>query len=374
VKPNDKLEEVLSASRLRMRLYRPFFATLSMFAPFVVNENIPALATDGRKIHVNPSYLDEITHGEIDALLLHEVLHLALLHVPRRGDRDGTRWNIAADIVVNAIVADDAGLPLPEGTIRDPELEHLPVEEIYELLDDDALADLGLVDLIDAPIEAGELGEAERAEIAEFWEDALREAQAVQNASSHGKMPAGMQRHLANLGESRMDWRTLLWRYLVVTPTDFGGYDRRHVWQGLYLETLVHRPATLYVAVDTSGSITRDVLRSFLSEVQGIISIYPHMNIQLYYSDASLHGPYSLSRREPPPPAVGGGGTSFVPFFDAISDERDLDDTACVYLTDGWGTFPEREPDRPVIWVVPAGGRSDDSFPFGEVVRMIGAP
>jgi predicted metal-dependent peptidase len=43
-----------------------------------------------------------------------------------------------------------------------------------------------------------------------------------------------------------------------------------------------------------------------------------------------------------------------------------------VYLTDGWGEFPEHPPHLPTLWVITPGGRDDADFPFGETVRLLG--
>ena len=39
-----------------------------------------------------------------------------------------------------------------------------------------------------------------------------------------------------------------------------------------------------------------------------------------------------------------------------------------IYLTDGFGPIPEKEPEYSTLWVVPDGGRTD--FPWGEVARL----
>jgi len=48
-----------------------------------------------------------------------------------------------------------------------------------------------------------------------------------------------------------------------------------------------------------------------------------------------------------------------------------LENSVLIYLTDGYGTFPETEPDQPVLWVVTAGGLASHNFPFGSVARLI---
>ncbi|MEO6060871.1 MAG: hypothetical protein ABIQ99_02910, partial [Thermoflexales bacterium] len=44
--------------------------------------------------------------------------------------------------------------------------------------------------------------------------------------------------------------------------------------------------------------------------------------------------------------------------------------TVAVYLTDGFGDFPE-PPRIPTLWVVLPGGRDLGDFPFGETVRLL---
>ena len=127
-------QKIISASLLRLRMRSPFFATLALFAKFIPTESMPTAATDGKDIFYNPDFLQSLTTPQQDGLILHEVLHAALLHVLRRGVRDKEAWNIAADIVVNGIICQQGYFKLPEGVIRDRNLEHLSVEEIYELL------------------------------------------------------------------------------------------------------------------------------------------------------------------------------------------------------------------------------------------------
>ena len=127
-------EKIISASLLRLRMKSPFFATLALFARFVPTKSLPTAATDGKDIFFNPNFLSSLSSPQQDALILHEVLHAALLHVLRRGVRDSKLWNIAADIVVNGMIAAQGCFELPPNPIRDQKLEHLSVEEIYELL------------------------------------------------------------------------------------------------------------------------------------------------------------------------------------------------------------------------------------------------
>ena len=69
----------------------------------------------------------------------------------------------------------------------------------------------------------------------------------------------------------------------------------------------------------------------------------------------------------------GGGGTSFVPFFRYLADSPDDPVDLCVYLTDGYGEFPGKPPEMPVLWVIVGGGIESRRIPFGEVARLASA-
>ncbi len=355
----------ISAALLRLRRGSPFFAALSLFARFVPSDSVPTACTDGRDVFYNPAFLATLPAPELAAVLLHEVLHAALLHPSRVGARDRHRWNLAANIVVNGIVAAQPGMLLPDSAVRDAKLEHLSVEEIYTVLP--AVSATHCPHCL-RPL-PGE-GKGDSASIEGHWRDALRSAEAVARASAAGDLPAGFDRLLREVAEPQIDWRTALWRFLVRTPTDFGDFDRRFIHQRLYLEALTGESLRVFLAVDTSGSIDGDLLRSFAGEVTGVLRAYPHLRADLYYADAEVYGPYPLDANRPLPAPKGGGGTRFEPFFERVEAEGDPE-ALILYLTDGFGSFPARAPSSPVLWVVPPGGAADVAFPFGSVVRLV---
>jgi predicted metal-dependent peptidase len=200
----------------------------------------------------------------------------------------------------------------------------------------------------------------------------MEQANTVAAAAGQGRAPAGLIRELGTIAPSRLDWRTHLWRFLVRTPTDFQGFDRRFIGQGQYLETLEGEDLRVYVAVDTSGSVGRKEMSGFLGEVQGILAAYPHLRCLLYYADATAYGPYPLTATDPLPPPKGGGGTDFRPFFAAVARDGDTHEGGVyIYLTDGFGTFPPQPPELPVLWVITPGGIPLERVPFGEAVRLI---
>jgi predicted metal-dependent peptidase len=390
-------QRIISASLLRLRTKSPFFATLALFARFVPTSSISTAATDGKDIFFNPDYLLSLPIPQQDGLLLHEVLHAALLHCLRRGVRDRQLWNIAADIVVNGMIIQQGVFELPPGGLRDRQIEAFSVEEIYELLLKQNQSQLSLPnpDLLDPSPNSAAAGQdldqsqlnspqvldlpvldsllqTHKAALEAHWKNALQQAAVIARTTNQGKIPVGLERELGALTTAQIDWRSYLWRYLVQTPTDFQGFDRRFIGQGLYLETLIGESVQVFVAVDTSGSIDSQELQLFLSEVAGILNAYPHIQCDLYYVDAEAYGPYELNPDRSIPNPQGGGGTSFIPFFEQVDSRWDRQtQSICVYLTDGYGSFPELAPELPVLWIVTPGGAESTTFPFGEVVRLL---
>jgi predicted metal-dependent peptidase len=379
-------QKLISASIVRLRMNSPFFATLAMFTRFLPSQEIGTAGTDGKDVFYNEDFIRSLPNKQQDGLMLHEILHAALLHIPRRGTRDRETWNIAADIVINGMIAQEKFCELPTGGVRDPKLENFTVEEVYELLQSKPRQKFPHPDLLDcAPSDVEDTGygknscgsgwsriltATEKATLEAHWRNALQQAKIIAQSSQRGNIPAALLRELEQLTSPQLDWRSHLWRYLVQTPNDFQDFDRRFVGQGLYLETLSGESLRVAVAVDTSGSIDQAEMRTFLSEVRGILDAYPHIQCDLYYVDAAAYGPHELDPESPLPEPQGGGGTSFVPFFRAIK-KQDKRPALSIYLTDGYGNFPNTPPEMSVLWVVTAGGLGLEQFPFGETVRLL---
>src|SRR5512138_1016043 len=130
----DELASILSLLRTRLCTRTPFLGSLLLFAETIPTDTIPTAATNGRQILINPEFFERLTFDQQEAVLLHEVLHAALLHVPRGIGRDAKRWNIAADVVINGVLVRE-GFALPKDSIRIQALEHFSVEEVYDLLE-----------------------------------------------------------------------------------------------------------------------------------------------------------------------------------------------------------------------------------------------
>ena len=127
----------------------------------------------------------------------------------------------------------------------------------------------------------------------------------------------------------------------------------------------------VFCCIDTSGSVDDKQLGQFMGELKGILSAYPFMSCLLWYADSECYGPYKVDHINKTPFQKGAGGTDFRPFFKTLEDKSTGDkEYICIYLTDGYGDYPDIEPDIPVLWVITSGGLDNESIPFGEVCRL----
>ena len=381
--------ETISKCIIQVKRECHFFGALMLFAEIHPDKSIDTAATDGKKIIVNENFLASLKSSEQNALLLHEVLHMALLHVTRRGQRDGYVWNIAADIVVNDLIIRNTKFKLPQGAIIEKKYKDKSVEHIYEdLLKNNKYKKIifksSMIDILDKQQEGGDqdasgkkLTEAEIEEVESFWRDKLEVLKNADQFDSknkdQGSIPGGMGIEIESILEPEVDWRHALWKYVGKTPADFDDLDRRFFYRGLYLEGLLTEALEASVCIDTSGSVSDTLLEQFLAELKGILRSYPHVKCDLFYGDTELFGPYPIQTIEETPKAMGRGGTSFRPFFKYLQNNQNNlmgAHKVSIYFTDGYGDFPSKEPEDPTMWLVCKDGLGSKEFPFGEVVRI----
>ena len=122
----------LTRSRVQLLILQPFFGTLCLRLKLIPGD-LPTMATDGSRIVYNPAFVDQLKPAELEGTLAHEVMHCALGHQCRRGNRDPGLWNEAADFAINPILIAN-GFTLPAGALIDPAFANLSAEEIYARL------------------------------------------------------------------------------------------------------------------------------------------------------------------------------------------------------------------------------------------------
>lgn len=399
----------IQRSRTALLLDHPFFGALLFRLGASPSSSVATMATDGVSIFYNPEFVESLNAAELAGVLAHEVMHPALQHHTRRGDRNHARWNMACDYAINPMLI-DAGLVLPKDVLLDRRFSGMSAERIYNLIEeeknqdptngtpqsqnepagvappdekaqnsDDADAEGdptapstpgGVGQVLDAP-EPGDGGGKTLGEQAREWQIAVEQAESV--AKLAGKMPVGAIRTLESAQAARVDWRELLRRAWSETiPADYSWMrpNRRHVWAGLYLPGITSEGVgEIAIAVDCSGSVSARQLGLFEAEIRSILAEQRARLVHVLYFDAAVQKVETFQAGESISLiAVGGGGTDFQPCFDWLADQGIVPQTL-VFLTDLCGTFPNDVPAYPVIWA----STEARSAPFGQVVSMEGA-
>jgi predicted metal-dependent peptidase len=395
----------IQKARTTLLLDHPFFGTLLFRLGGKASRSVATMATDGVSLFYNPEFVDTLNAAELAGVLAHEVMHPALQHHTRRGDRNPVRWNMACDYAINPMLL-DAGLTLPKDVLVDDRFRGMSAERIYNLIEeeeqegstgesesqpgngsggseDGSLQDNLCGDEPSAPSTPGGVGQVldalapeegdglSIAEQAREWQIAVEQAETV--AKVAGKHPGGAVRALEVAQAAKVDWRELLRRAWTDTiPADYSWTrpNRRHVWSGLYLPGVISEGVgEIVIAVDCSGSVSPRQLGLFEAEIRSILAGQRPRLVQVLYFDAAVQKVETYQAGQPVSLSpVGGGGTDFRPCFEWL-DEQGILPQSLVFLTDLCGTFPSDGPPYPVIWA----STEARSVPFGQVVPMEGA-
>jgi len=372
------MEEIMDAklkiSRANTRLYikHPFFGSLSMSLQF---KQAPdgTMATDGRAVFWCEDFVTSITEDELTGVIAHEVMHVALKHHLRRGERDANVWNEACDYAINLLVL-DAGLSLPEGGLVDEAYKGMTAERIYDLLIQDPSKQQGAPEwgeVVDMTNEDGTaMGEAERQQ-AEAETD-IRVFMAAESAKAVGKLSNAIAGLIDEMRKSKVDWRDKLRRFIGGDQPDDYSFRKpnRKAWhQYRTIMPSVERSGAgnLVVAVDTSASVSNSELQQFLGEINAISDDTCPTSVTVIQCDTGIRDVRRYEQGEVIDSfeVQGRGGTRVTPVFDYVDDNGIQVDTL-VYLTDlEVHDFPE-QPDYPVLWV----STSADVAPWGEVAMV----
>jgi predicted metal-dependent peptidase len=393
----------LTKARTALLLDHPFFGALLFRLAFCETSSVATMATDGVSLFYNPRFAEELPPGELVGVLAHEVMHPALHHDSRRGDRDPKRWNAACDYAINPLLV-EAGLQLPQDGLLDARFAGMSAEQIYNLLDpqqeepkSDSQAGTegqhtespggpeaspdhpvapetpgGFAQVLDTPrpaaLDAPDYAVQQTEEHEREWQIAVEQAENI--ARFAGNVPAGLERSLEAGDKASVDWREVLRRTFSETlPADYTWVrpNRRHIWKGLYLPGIAREGVgEIVIAVDCSGSISKRVLGLFQSEIGALVAEHQPERVHVLYFDAEVHRQDLFERGETIALSpAGGGGTAFGPVFAHLEDQGIVPHSLIV-LTDMEGSFPTQEPPYPVIWASTEPGRA----PFGATVSL----
>ncbi|ESQ14194.1 MAG TPA: hypothetical protein DDY14_04660 [Chromatiaceae bacterium] len=197
-----------------------------------------------------------------------------------------------------------------------------------------------------------------------------RMAGAAQQAMQAGRLGGELKRMIDHLLQPSLPWRMLLARYMNSLSRDDYSWSRPSRREGEYImPSLRNHQLDVVVALDTSGSIKDNEVQEFIDEIDAL-KAQVRARITLLPCDAELcsGAPFLFEPWEQfcrPKDLVGGGGTSFRPVFEWVERQAMRPDLL-VYFTDADGSFPDRDPNYPVIWLI----KGRRTVPWGQRIQL----
>jgi predicted metal-dependent peptidase len=336
-----------------------------------VVDNCPTAYTDGVNKRYGRKFVEELSEPELQALVLHENLHVALNHIGRfrqKFEEDPQLMNVCADYVVNDIIVsigDTDFLKLPEGGLYDRKYHNWSVNEVYKDLkkkkdeekkDGQSLptglgktqaetGDVGVGNL--KPLDEHDFGASkdmtieEKKAVAKDIDDALREGQILA-----GKLGGKTPRSIDELLQPKVDWKAELREFISSSIKGNDEYtwrkfNKRLMANDIYMPSMENESiGELVVAIDTSGSIGTVELTEFATELVSICNTVTPEKIRVVWWDYDVHGEQSFNVDDYGNIAhllkpKGGGGTRLSCVSDYIVKEN-IDAEAVVVFTDGY--------------------------------------
>ena len=386
------INEEISRCIIKMLLKEPFYAHFLSGVIREVTDKVPTAAVGFKSgkiaLYVNENFfLKELrSMTERVAVIKHETLHIIFKHLFRMKTKtyDNQLFNIAADIVVNQLIAP---WKLPDSAVTletFPELK-LPkdksVEWYYENLKKNASKDSEYKKRLMEISEQGThsdhkmWGENENfsMEVVETEVDRMIiQAKDRTPKKDHGTIPLGIKSLIQSIIEKRnpqIDWKRALKLFSSTSRRTRVYHTMKRFSKrfGTRPGIKIKRFQKLAVAIDTSGSINIDDFNTFFSEIHSMWKFGAEVDV--LECDADVQKKYSYRGRTPEF-VHGGGGTSFDPGFEHIRSNRFERYDGCIYLTDGYAPEPKIKPPCKVFWCITKDGKVGPHLKFGRVVKM----
>jgi predicted metal-dependent peptidase len=403
MKANKEIKDSLEAARIDLLLNYPFYGMLAYRMPIIEVKSIPTLATDYKRIFYNPDYVKTLTPGQLVFALAHELGHCTHGHLLRVEERNPKLWNIAGDFEINydlsheRITRSDGSSYVGVGSrhpswLYDDRFASKPAEEIYDILENENnWQQMATQDHHLSPSDLAGDTDGDNEDILGEEVDSLPEippmskeeqeqarsefVQAVFDVASSipGSISGKIQRRINELRNPRKDWRSIIRSTIesAYKPNKTWINPHRRSWSQGYVTPgpAPEKAIDIAIAIDTSGSVSREMLTCFLSEVHGMMKQFRTFKIQVWSFDHRVYHNSYLEFTESNGVTVedfdpiGGGGTNFGANWEYMKKNKIRPDRFIMF-TDGYCSFDGCDADLvDTVWVIY--DNNHFSAPFG---------
>lgn len=379
----QELSGRLLGARIRLLSQFGFFGCLLMNMRLGIQKCGTAY-TDMKRVVFDPEFLTRLSDAELDFVLLHEVLHCALLHCTRSQGFNRKLFNIACDIVVNSHILSVLGIDDFQ-VDKEPVMHLAPdggegcaytVEEIYEMLE--AMESEQKLDLSDNSTldNHDEWTKINDPALEDKWHQYV--SNAVAGCEKYGgNIPGSLKRVVDEMLEPpKRDWKKWLQEFIQFDHYDYSFQppDRRYCDADFFLPGFSEegdRLEQIWICVDISGSISREELSMALGEIRQLLIQMDSLSGKISFFDWDISEPQDFASEDDlnKIKMKGGGGTSFHCIFKRLAQWEGEMPKLILILTDGFAEFPEEKEALgiPVFWLIKGEYRTPN---WGEVARF----
>lgn len=109
---NSTANELIMRATNNLKLLSPYYYVLlsTVTKQPCTDDFCPTMCVSESKMYYNVGFVSSLTVGELTFVLMHEVLHIAMMHVARCNKRNPRLWNVATDLYINELILHDFDL------------------------------------------------------------------------------------------------------------------------------------------------------------------------------------------------------------------------------------------------------------------------
>ncbi len=388
-------QQSLSKTGKELMLKEPYYGFfLIMLNKLWDSKRVPTAGVSKNGINyqltINPEFWESLSENHRLGLLKHELLHIAFGHLTTFFKFTNKKLaNVAMDCEINQYISKQY---LPEGGIdidnyTDIQLDRKAgaryyydkLNQLQDEKDKNGTCGDSNMDKLLENIENGDipdhstwedfedLTEAEQKLIEKQLQKVLTDAK-EQTEKKRGTVPGEIEGLIIveEIVKPKFDWRGFIRRFTGVSTKVFTKKIRRkenrrfEANPGLKVKMKQH----MLLAIDTSGSVSDDELKEFMSEIYHIYKC--GVDITIVQCDTTIRsiepykGKFEMS-------VQGRGGTEFDPVLEYFN-ENQKKYTSLVYFTDG-ECWTHVRPKGNILWVLSERSHMNNSLP-GKIIKL----
>ena len=242
---------------------------------------------------------------------------------------------------------------------------------------------------------------SDRKELENMWRDVSEYVQTALETleQQRGDKAGGLTQNLKEVNRERYDYTAFLKKFAVMGEAmkiNDDEFDYIYYTYGLELyrnmpliEPLeykdVKRIREFVIAIDTSGSVAGELVQKFVQKTYNILksteSFFSKINLHIIQCDADIQQDVKITDQDEFDEYLksikihGLGGTDFRPVFqyvDNLIEQKEFTNLkGLIYFTDGFGVFPERQPQYQTAFVYINDGYENPEVPVWAIKLVL---